>query len=160
MLDVTKREKLARKKRIKYDDPAHGWLKASLKDVEALGIADKISGCSFQRGNFVYLEEDCDCTTFFLAIAGVENWEAAKDDPEAERLIELLRENTTTQTTDRSSKIRSYSNYEYVSEEEKPQLEAIREAMMNLKFWGKKAKNTIKNAGKTDLLFWKKEYNL
>jgi len=160
MLEATKREKIAGKKRIKYDDPGHGWLKVSLKDVEALGIAEKITGCSLQRGKFVYLEEDCDCTTFFLAIAGKDDWTAAEGDPEASKLLGMLRENTTTQTADRSSKIRSYASYEFSSPEEKIQLEAIRDTMMTLKSWNKKTVNDIKNAGKKDLLYWKEYYNI
>lgn len=160
MLEAAKREKIARKKRTKFDDPAHGWLKVDLKDIEALGIADKITGCSFIRGNAVYLEEDCDCTTFFLAVAGKDDWTAVQDDPEAKRLVRLLQENTTTKDTDRSSKIRSYESYEFISPEEKPELERIRKEMMTLKFWTAKVKREIQNAGKSTLLFWKEHYNI
>ena len=36
-------------------------------ELEALGIADKISHYSYQRGATVYLEEDCDVTAFCVA---------------------------------------------------------------------------------------------
>lgn len=45
-------------------DAGHGWLKVKKTVIEALGISEKISGCSYQRGNFVYLEEDYDAYNF------------------------------------------------------------------------------------------------
>lgn len=50
-----------------YSDPGHGWLAVKRSDLHALGIADKITRFSYQRGNTVYLEEDCDVTLFFKA---------------------------------------------------------------------------------------------
>ncbi len=45
-----------------HSDPGHGWLEASMVEVRKLGIASKISTCSYQSkdGKTVYLEEDCD----------------------------------------------------------------------------------------------------
>lgn len=43
-----------------YADPGHGWMKTPLKLIKNLGVADKISGYSFVRGGFAYLEEDRD----------------------------------------------------------------------------------------------------
>lgn len=43
-------------KRHYYTDPGHGWLKVPRK--QALGLS--ISAFSYQRGDWVYLEEDCD----------------------------------------------------------------------------------------------------
>lgn len=51
-----------------YADPAHGWLKVSLKDLDKLGIKDKISECSYYRGEFAYLEEDCDMNVYIYAM--------------------------------------------------------------------------------------------
>lgn len=48
-----------------YSDPGHGWLAVKRADLHTLGIADKITRFSYQRGNTVYLEEDCDVTLFF-----------------------------------------------------------------------------------------------
>lgn len=45
---------------IHYCDPGHGWLKVSKALLNKLGIADKISGYSYQRNDMAYLEEDCD----------------------------------------------------------------------------------------------------
>ena len=47
-----------------YSDPSHGWLKVQRKKVESLGIAARISSYSFQRGDWVYLEEDIDAGIF------------------------------------------------------------------------------------------------
>jgi len=47
-----------------HQDPGHGWIAVKRKELERLGILDKISGFSYQNGDTVYLEEDCDATTF------------------------------------------------------------------------------------------------
>ena len=47
-----------------FSDPGHGWLKVSRNELKELGIADKISVYSYEYGDSVYLEEDCDATTF------------------------------------------------------------------------------------------------
>lgn len=51
-----------------YADPAHGWLKVPLRDLDKLGIKDKISECSYYRGEFAYLEEDCDMSMYLYAM--------------------------------------------------------------------------------------------
>ena len=43
-------------------DPGHGWLKVPLAEVRASGAT--ISCYSYIRGNFAYLEEDCDAGAF------------------------------------------------------------------------------------------------
>ena len=48
----------------KFEDPSHGWLKVPRALLEKLGIANKISRFSFERGDHVYLEEDGDMSTF------------------------------------------------------------------------------------------------
>ena len=52
-----------------HSDPAHGWLEAPMAEIEALGIADKITSYSYQSrdGMTVFLEEDGDLTTFAVA---------------------------------------------------------------------------------------------
>jgi hypothetical protein len=47
-----------------YPDAGHGWLAVKRSFLIELGILNKISGYSYQRGGTVYLEEDCDATTF------------------------------------------------------------------------------------------------
>lgn len=50
-----------------YSDSGHGWLKVPKGLLSQFGIAEEISSFSYQRGNFAYLEEDCDVTTFCIA---------------------------------------------------------------------------------------------
>jgi hypothetical protein len=54
----------------KHNDPGHGWLEVSPSDLKAVGLtlAD-ITPYSFKnrRGNRLFLEEDCDLSTFFSA---------------------------------------------------------------------------------------------
>ena len=47
-----------------YCDPSHGWLKVKKSFLERLGIADRITHYSYQRGDYAYLEEDCDASNF------------------------------------------------------------------------------------------------
>jgi hypothetical protein len=51
-----------------YSDPAHGWLEVPRDLLHGLGIADKITRYSYQRMDKVFLEEDCDFTTFARAM--------------------------------------------------------------------------------------------
>ena len=51
-----------------YTDPGHGWAAAKYTELDALGIADKITPYSYRHGNTVYLEEDCDFTTYTKAL--------------------------------------------------------------------------------------------
>lgn len=52
------------KKYTMYSDCSHGWLKVSKKELKQLDIADKISHYSYERGDYAYLEEDCDYSKF------------------------------------------------------------------------------------------------
>jgi hypothetical protein len=74
-----------------YSDPSHGWLKVSITEVARLGIANKISTCSYKMGSHLYLEEDCDARLFVESQA-------------AQGIEVKYREHF----TNRSSKIRSY----------------------------------------------------
>lgn len=47
-----------------YSDGGHGWLKVPRKELHELGIADQISPYSYELGDWVYLEEDGDLSTF------------------------------------------------------------------------------------------------
>lgn len=47
-----------------YEDDGHGWLKVPIKTLVELGIENDISTCSYVRGEFAYLEEDCDLSVF------------------------------------------------------------------------------------------------
>ena len=48
-----------------YTDPGHGWYKVSREMLFRMDILDKISSFSYQKNDWVYLEEDCDATIFF-----------------------------------------------------------------------------------------------
>jgi hypothetical protein len=50
-----------------HEDPGHGWLAVKFKELQALGIIDKISPYSYMRGKTAYLEEDMDLSTFIKA---------------------------------------------------------------------------------------------
>jgi len=51
-----------------YTDPGHGWLEVPRALLHDLGIAEKISEYSYQRGDSVFLEEDCDYFLFYQAM--------------------------------------------------------------------------------------------
>jgi hypothetical protein len=51
-----------------YADPGHGWLAVPRALLHELGIADDITPYSYQRLDHVYLEEDCDFSTFVRAM--------------------------------------------------------------------------------------------
>ena len=75
-----------------YTDPGHGWLAVKRQELIDLNIIEKISGFSYQKGQTVYLEEDCDASLFL----------AAKTiDPK----------NIICRHTDKRSPIRSYKNF-------------------------------------------------
>jgi hypothetical protein len=50
-----------------HSDPGHGWLAVKRDELVKLGILDKITSWSYQKGQTVYLEEDCDAGAFFQA---------------------------------------------------------------------------------------------
>lgn len=43
-----------------YTDPGHGWVEVPLELIHELGLTNKITPYSYQRGDMAYLEEDCD----------------------------------------------------------------------------------------------------
>jgi hypothetical protein len=79
---------------IAFSDPGHGWLRVPYSELERLDIADKITRYSYQKGNNVFLEEDCDLSTFMEA-------RQARNEP-----VNMLMANT-----NRVSKIRGYASY-------------------------------------------------
>ena len=78
-----------------YSDPGHGWAKVKKSFLVKLGIADKITTYSYMRGEYAYLEEDCDVTTLGLNCR------------EAGIPVIFLEHNA----RERRSKIRSYDYY-------------------------------------------------
>jgi hypothetical protein len=51
-----------------YSDGGHGWARVKRPLLTTLGIANKITYFSYQRGDWVYLEEDCDATRLVEAM--------------------------------------------------------------------------------------------
>lgn len=68
-----------------YEDPGHAWLAVKRAELVKLGILNKISHYSYQKGDTVYLEEDCDASTFFAV---------KRDKGEEVKFIEVFQENT------------------------------------------------------------------
>lgn len=79
-----------------YSDAGHGWLAVPRKELIELGIESKISNCSFQRGDMVYLEEDCDMTVYM------------NSHPEWNKSNVKFKESH----TDKRSKIRNYEHFQ------------------------------------------------
>lgn len=52
-----------------YQDPGHGWARVSIGLLHGLKIAHEISPYSYRRGNYAYLEEDCDLSRLQAAAA-------------------------------------------------------------------------------------------
>ena len=52
-----------------HTDPGHGWLRVPYHFLKKFNILDKITSCSFIKGNWAYLEEDCDLSTLTSALS-------------------------------------------------------------------------------------------
>jgi len=50
-----------------HQDPGHGWLQVRREELERLGLLSRITSCSYQRGEWVFLEEDLDMGLFLEA---------------------------------------------------------------------------------------------
>jgi hypothetical protein len=79
-----------------FADPGHAWARFPKARLVKLGIADKISSYSYQRGANAFLEEDCDLGLLIGAL---------KQRDYEVKFIEAH--------TNRQSKIRGYSSYYY-----------------------------------------------
>lgn len=51
-----------------YNDPSHGWAAVAVSELKFLGIAEKISGYSYIKGETAFLEEDCDLPIYLDAL--------------------------------------------------------------------------------------------
>jgi hypothetical protein len=51
-----------------YSDPGHGWFAVKRSLLATYVDLKTISHYSYQRGQTVYLEEDCDCSKLFKAL--------------------------------------------------------------------------------------------
>lgn len=77
-----------------YSDPGHSWGKVKRSVLHNLGIANNITSYSYQRGEYVYLEEDCDLSTLCMALN------------QRNTRIKFVEK-----STNRDSRIRSYERY-------------------------------------------------
>lgn len=80
-----------------YSDPGHGWLAVKRRVLEELGILNKVTSFSYEKGATVYLEEDCDVSMFMARIK------------EMGISIEMISKHTNS-----SSPIRSYNHFKVV----------------------------------------------
>jgi hypothetical protein len=48
-----------------HNDSGHGWYSVKRSKLESMGVLNKVSGFSYQKGETVYLEENCDAGLFF-----------------------------------------------------------------------------------------------
>lgn len=77
-----------------FADPGHAWARFPKSRLVKLGIADKISAYSYQRGDNAFLEEDCDLSVLITALKA-QGYGIKFDENHANK----------------SSKIRSYNSY-------------------------------------------------
>tara|TARA_R110000868_G_C10712605_1_gene750083 strand:+ start:455 stop:718 length:264 start_codon:yes stop_codon:yes gene_type:complete len=56
---------------IVYSDPGHAWGRVKRETLFTLGVAHKVSHYSYQKGKYVYLEEDCDLSMVCKALDNV-----------------------------------------------------------------------------------------
>ena len=90
----------------KFSDAGHGWLKVPRLLINKLGIQNEISCYSYQKGAYVYLEEDGDTSIFIKSyIKNMLNQdEIKKEYIDALMIIEY-------KFTNRQSQIRNYASY-------------------------------------------------
>ena len=77
-----------------YADPGHAWAKVKIDYLKKLGIAHEISPYSYSRGEYAYLEEDCDLSVLVKACRKIGIEPKFKE-----------------RYSNKSSKIRSYYSY-------------------------------------------------
>jgi hypothetical protein len=122
-----------------YTDPGHGWLRVTKKELELLGVADKISSCSYMRGDVAFLEEDCDDPLFL----------------QAQKVLTVIKDHY----SNKFSKIRNYDSYVCYTIEEKQLINQLKSSMFSIKNWNRKALNQIKCASLDKLKYWQTIYN-
>jgi hypothetical protein len=138
-----------------FSDAGHGWVKVPIADLKVLGIADKISGCSLQRGDFAYLEEDCDATLFGKAFF---KYHFNNDDPTGEDW-KMFNEKYSVSHNSNNSTIRSYDPYTFLTEEQEKEKQILKAKMLENRNWSKKAIRKIVNASLESLKYWQTEYH-
>jgi hypothetical protein len=141
-----------------FQDGGHGWLKVPKKDLEKLGIADKITGFSYMNGDHAYLEEDCDLAIYLRALRIIDNGDSG------ERLKEFW-ERVKTQDSSMSrngSRVRTYDRYEFHNDEDKQHIANICDRMLTLKRWKPSVITKLekRHYSLSTVNYWKELYNI
>ena len=105
------------------------------------GIANKITLFTYERGDYVYLEEDYDLSTYVKALYKLEGTTTI----EQTEFVRKFRGSITTTYTNNSSRIRSYNPYQILAPEDKKKLIELRTKLLNHSNWNKKRVRIIKN---------------
>jgi hypothetical protein len=74
-----------------FTDPGHGWLRVPRRDLQILYISRRITPFSYQKGAFVYLEEDCDAS-LFLRTAKAVGWDVTVRERASARHPSIIRQ--------------------------------------------------------------------
>jgi len=146
-----------------FTDGSHGWLKVSRKRLEKLNILDKITSCSFYKGNNLYLEEDCDLSTYITALLKQECIERDTD-----AYTTFMRDfwsvtnvnDTSDSKNGRGSVIRTYNRYIILDDKETQEKTELLELILNHKRWNPKGLRMINGGSLEDLRYWKEFYKL
>jgi hypothetical protein len=51
-----------------FHDPGHSWLRVKRSELAELGLLKSVTPFSYEKGEWVYLEEDCDAGLFIDAM--------------------------------------------------------------------------------------------
>ena len=146
-----------------FTDGSHGWLKVSRNRLEKLNILDKITSCSFVKGKNVYLEEDCDLSTYVKALLLQEGIKAESEDQRAfmKDFWRLATVNDTSDSKDgRSSVIRTYNRYVILDDKETKEKKTLLDLILNHKRWNPKGLRMINGGSLEDLRYWKEFYKI
>jgi hypothetical protein len=141
-----------------FTDGGHGWLKVPKKDLEKLGIADKITRYSYMNGDYAYLEEDCDLALYLRALKII-------DADDSGELLKMFWERVKTKDSSMArsgSRIRSYDNYEFHNEEQKQYIANICDKMLLLGRWKASVISKLKKRhySLATVSYWKELYKI
>ena len=128
-----------------YSDGSHGWVKTPKTLLVQLGIENQISGASYMKSEFAYLEEDQDATLLIESakLKGVE-----------------IKIRECSGNGEKRSKIRGYASYEIITPDMEKYMDNIRIEMYKMGNWGPNARKKIANAEKRQLEYWNEYYKM
>jgi hypothetical protein len=123
-------------KKIKtFSDPGHSWAKVKRSELKELGIFYNISKYSYQRGHYVYLEEDSDLPRYLDAL-----------------MVQKIEYTIESSYTNNRSKIRSYAPFQYTASEslDAKRLKNAKSLLFSLERFGEFNTENLENL--TDIL--------